>query len=77
MAQKKSQLSNVARTLNAISPLQTLERGYSITLNNKDKAITSIKQVKANDTIKTRLQDGHVISHVESCVKFEQKQKTK
>ena len=72
MAQKKSQLSQAARTLNAISPLQTLERGYSITLNNKGKAITSIKHVKANDTIKTRLQDGLVISHVESSVKSRQ-----
>ncbi len=73
IAQKKAQLGNAARTLNAISPLQTLERGYSITLNNKDKAITSIKQVKASDTIKTRLQDGLVISHVESCAKFKKK----
>ncbi len=72
IAQKKSQLSNVASTLNAISPLQTLERGYSITLNDKDKAITSIQQIKPNDTIKTRLQDGHVISHVKSCVKHKQ-----
>ena len=65
-AQKKSQLSHTARTLNAISPLQTLERGYSITLNKKGKAVTSIKQVKLNDRIETRLHNGSIISHVES-----------
>ncbi len=65
---KKSQLSNIARTLNAISPLQTLERGYSITLNNKGAPIVSVKQVKANDTIETRLFSGSIISHVESCI---------
>ncbi len=67
-AQKKSLLSNTARTLNAISPLQTLERGYSITLNDKGSALLSIKQVKQNDKIETRLHDGRIISRVESCI---------
>ena len=55
------------KTLNAISPLQTLERGYSITLNDKEVAIHSVKQIKPDDKIKTRLFDGHIISSVESC----------
>jgi len=67
-AQKKSLLANAARTLHTISPLQTLERGYSITLNDKGAAIVSIAQVKANDTIETRLHNGSIISHVESCI---------
>ncbi|NOQ68559.1 MAG: exodeoxyribonuclease VII large subunit [Gammaproteobacteria bacterium] len=67
LTQKKSLLSNVARTLNAISPLQTLERGYSITLNDKEVAIYSVKQIKPDEKIKTRLFDGHIISTVESC----------
>lgn len=66
--QKKSLLSNAARTLNTISPLQTLERGYSITLDNKGAPIVSIEQVMANDTIETRLQNGSIISQVESCI---------
>ena len=68
---KKSLLSNVARTLNAISPLQTLERGYSITMDKKGKALLSVKQVKTDDTIETRLHDGHIISRVESCIETE------
>ncbi|MFV2005072.1 MAG: exodeoxyribonuclease VII large subunit [Gammaproteobacteria bacterium] len=71
-AQKKSLLSNAARTLNTISPLQTLERGYSITLNNKGAPIVSIEQVKTNDTIETRLHNGSIISHVESCIENKQ-----
>ena len=66
LTQKKSLLSNAARTLHAISPLQTLERGYSITLNDKEVAIHSVKQIKPDDKIKTRLFDGHVFSTVES-----------
>jgi exodeoxyribonuclease VII large subunit len=70
-SQKKSQLSNVVRALNIISPLQTLERGYSITLDNKGAPVLSAKQVKVNDTIETRLHNGRIISQVKSCVGIE------
>jgi len=72
LTQKKLQLSNTARTLNVVSPLQTLERGYSITLDNKGAAVLSVKQIKVNDTIETRLHNGLIISQVKSCVKIEQ-----
>lgn len=71
LANKKSQLSNVARTLNVMSPLHTLERGYSITLDKKGAAILSIKQIKTDDTIETRLHNGRIISRVESCIETE------
>ncbi|MBL4711617.1 MAG: exodeoxyribonuclease VII large subunit [Gammaproteobacteria bacterium] len=67
-AHKKSQLGNTARTLHAISPLQTLERGYSITLNRSGKAVTSIEQIKIDDKIETRLANGSIFSHVESLI---------
>jgi len=69
LTHKKSQLSNTARTLNAISPLQTLERGYSISLDSDGTAILSIAQVTRDDKIKTLVADGHIISRVESCAK--------
>ena len=72
LTQKKSQLSNVARTLNVISPLQTLERGYSITLDNNGVPILSIKQINPGDTIETRLHNGRIISQVKSCDKTNQ-----
>jgi len=71
--QKKSILSNAARTLNTISPLQTLERGYSISLNKKGKPITTIAQVNTNDKIETRLHNGSIISYVESCIEHNKK----
>ena len=64
---RKSLLSNAARTLNTISPLKTLQRGYSITLNNKGTPIVSIAQVKTDDTIETRLHKGRIISQVITC----------
>jgi len=71
LTNKKSQLSNVARTLNVMSPLHTLERGYSITLDKKGAAILSVKQIKTDDTIETRLHNGRFISRVESCIEIE------
>lgn len=68
LSHKKSLLSNAARTLNVISPLQTLERGYSITLNDNGTALLSIKQIKQNDKIETRLHNGRIISQVEHCI---------
>lgn len=68
LSHKKSLLSHAARTLNVISPLQTLERGYSITLNDEGAALLSIKQVKQNDKIETRLHNGRIISQVEHCI---------
>jgi exodeoxyribonuclease VII large subunit len=67
LAEKRSQLKNMAGILNAISPLKTLERGYSITMDNEGKTLTTIEQVKQDDRIKTRLHNGHIISRVESC----------
>ena len=68
LANKKSQLATTARTLNAISPLHTLERGYSITLDDKGKAVTAIEQLRSGDTIRTRLHNGSIISHVDSLL---------
>lgn len=43
--------------LNALSPLKTLERGYSIIKLN-DKAVTSIKDLQKDDLINIELKDG-------------------
>ena len=43
--------------LDTLSPLKTLERGYSIVKLN-DKAITSIKDLKKDDLINIELKDG-------------------
>ncbi len=56
----------LGQTLHAVSPLATLQRGYSITsLTATDQVLTSTKQLKAKQQIKTRLADGHIISVIE------------
>ena len=62
---KQQQLSLSARTLNAISPLQTLSRGYSIVHKEQsDENVTSVEQLALDDLINTRLHKGSILSKV-------------
>ncbi|BCE01421.1 exodeoxyribonuclease VII large subunit [Marinicellulosiphila megalodicopiae] len=50
-------------TLNALSPLNTLKRGYSIAKSGKT-VVTSAKQLKSGDELSTEFEDGSIISIV-------------
>ena len=63
---RSTQLSGLAHTLDALSPLLTLARGYSITLNERSEALLDIKTVRCGDTLETRLHKGHIVSQVVS-----------
>jgi exodeoxyribonuclease VII large subunit len=67
--QYKNTLANYANSLGHLSPLSTLSRGYSITTTNQHKVLTSIKNIKINQTITTRLADGIVYTKVEKIEK--------
>ena len=56
---KQQQLSNVSRALHTISPLATLDRGYSILLK-EDVVVRSIKQTKSGEQLKVRVSDGSI-----------------
>jgi len=54
-------LSGLSRALNSVSPLATLERGYSITRKLADGDIlTSVASLNTGDTVRTRLSDGEI-----------------
>ncbi len=57
-----------ATTMNAVSPLNTLQRGYSITVKNKQSSdlLTEHSQVSPGDQLTTYLASGEVVSRVES-----------
>lgn len=50
--------------LNNLSPLATLERGYSITTNQHDVVICNSQQVKVGECITTRLKEGMLVSQI-------------
>jgi exodeoxyribonuclease VII large subunit len=61
---QRKQLSLI-QTLNAVSPLATLERGYAIVSEtNTSKIIRSSQQLSINDKIKIRLAHGEVIGQI-------------
>lgn len=59
----KQLLSQHVRTLAAVSPLNTLDRGYSIT-SHKNMIITNAEQVKAGSELDIRLHQGHLVCEV-------------
>jgi exodeoxyribonuclease VII large subunit len=60
----RARLATVAASLSALSPLDVLTRGYSVTLDANSQAISHAKQVKVGDTIQTRLHQGQIESVV-------------
>lgn len=63
----QKELARQASVLAALSPLQVLSRGYSLTLNPSTKApIVKSTLVKVGDAIETRLHEGRILSRVES-----------
>ncbi len=66
LSNKQQALEQQVALLNSVSPLQTLQRGYSITKNAKGKVITHANRVSPGDRIRTELQGGEVVSVVEA-----------
>jgi exodeoxyribonuclease VII large subunit len=65
----KQKAGDIANRLEALSPLKVLGRGYSITTNAQTaKIIRSIKDVKKDDLITTKLIDGSFSSKVTGTV---------
>lgn len=60
---KNNKFINILNKLDALNPINTIKRGYSIT-KSKDKVITSINSVVENDIITTDLVDGVITSKV-------------
>ncbi|MBP9115472.1 MAG: exodeoxyribonuclease VII large subunit [Acidimicrobiia bacterium] len=52
------------KLIHAHDPMRVVERGYSLTLNDKGKVISSIDDIENNENITTRLSDGEIISTV-------------
>jgi len=60
----RERFGNAMTHLDAVSPLATLARGYSVTTATDGNVLKQTKQVKAGDMLTTRLADGWVESEV-------------
>jgi exodeoxyribonuclease VII large subunit len=62
---QREKLAGLLRALDAVSPLATLQRGYSITLAKATgKVIQRVDETAVGDTLETRLARGRLISQV-------------
>lgn len=69
LERKNHSLSNSCLSLQTVSPLATLARGYSITMRAEDeKLVRSLKDAPPGTEIVTRLMDGKLLSVITDCL---------
>jgi len=66
ISNRRANLAELSRSLNAVSPLSTLARGYSITYDESAKVVCNSDDVKPGARIISRLSNGSIASIVES-----------
>ena len=71
----RERFGNAVTHLEAVSPLSTLARGYSVTSAADGAVLKQVKQVKVGETLTTRLGDGVVISEVSAVTKTRKSRK--
>ncbi|MDD3187012.1 MAG: exodeoxyribonuclease VII large subunit [Bacilli bacterium] len=59
----KTILKNILEKLELLNPLSILKRGYTLTYIN-ETIITDIKKININDQIKTKFNNGYIVSQV-------------
>jgi exodeoxyribonuclease VII large subunit len=65
--QKTQQLASLSRSLNAMSPLAVLDRGYAFLRNaESQQMITSVMQINAGQQITAQLRDGELVCDVKA-----------
>ncbi|EGT0666243.1 exodeoxyribonuclease VII large subunit [Citrobacter werkmanii] len=64
VSQQRERFGNAVTHLEAVSPLATLARGYSVSTLPNGEVVKKAKQVKAGDLLTTRLEDGWITSEV-------------
>ena len=65
----QTRLATLAASLSALSPLATLARGYSVTTNDDDQAISRASELSIGQQVTTRLAEGSFSSSVEQIHK--------
>lgn len=67
--EKSNILALICGKLNALSPLATLSRGYSLAFS-EDKLVNSVDDVSVKDIISLRVSDGEITAEIKNKRKF-------
>ena len=65
LTDSENRLHTLAQRLNALSPLATLKRGYSISRKTDGAVLTAAEQVSVGDKIEVQLARGHLACRIE------------
>jgi exodeoxyribonuclease VII large subunit len=57
---RRGRLAELARALNAVSPLDVLKRGYAILFDEAGNVVRSVRHARAGDALRARLADGEL-----------------
>jgi exodeoxyribonuclease VII large subunit len=72
LKQRRDNLEHAAQTLNVVSPLATLGRGYSIVRDNNGNILRDASNVNPGDTISARVARGEMTAKVTSVKSTEE-----
>lgn len=61
---RTKKLQHLIYTLDALSPLHTLKRGYAIIKDKNNKIIRNVNEIHTNQVIKTELAKGYIFSTI-------------
>lgn len=66
LERKRMKLASAVGLLEGVNPLSVINRGYSMTLDENGKIVSSVEDVSAGDGISVRVKDGNIFARVES-----------
>ena len=77
LAKEKQRLARMAASLDALSPLKVMGRGYSIAMNEEGRVLTSVQEINCGEVLDLRMQDGMLTCRVEErmCRSWQQERK--
>jgi len=64
LEQQNNKFSRLIEKLNLVSPLATLQRGYSITSNENNQVVSQVEQVQAGDPLTIKVSNGEIKTKV-------------
>lgn len=71
---KQNEFERILATLQALSPLKIMERGYSLVYSEDNVLIKSVKQVKENEPLQIQLTDGSLLCNVQNIKESENRE---
>jgi exodeoxyribonuclease VII large subunit len=72
---KQTEFERILATLQALSPLKIMERGFSLVYSEDNVLIKSVKQVKENEPLQIQLTDGILLCNVQNIKESENRDK--